>query len=196
MRVCARSDCSAPAAAILTYDRVAQTAYLFVVDDPTTRSPGDLCERHLQRLVLPRSWCLDDRREPVAQTGTVLTRTPRSQSKTARANAGRKWAEVGPSLFDAPATADATETESVAAVTPITAVVSDEPASTEPAWMPHFGPDSELDGVLDAKTPLLRRAFGGVDRHYSPRLRSRDRIATATVGGANTMSSTRPPARM
>jgi hypothetical protein len=162
MRVCARSDCSAPAAAILTYDRVAQTAYLFAVDDPTTRSPGDLCERHLRRLVLPRSWRLDDRREPAVQAGTVLTRTPRSTSKAARTNAGRKWAEVGPSLFDSPAAADATRVAAVAAITPITAVERDErEASTEPAWMPHFGPDTELDGVLDDRTPLLRRAFGG-----------------------------------
>jgi Protein of unknown function (DUF3499) len=158
MRVCARSDCSSPAAAILTYDRVAQTAYLFAVDDPTTRSPGDLCERHLQRLVLPRSWCLDDRREPVARAGSALARTPRSTAKTARAKAGRKWAEVGPSLFDAPASEDATEAASVSAMT---AVSSDEPESTEPVWMPHFGPDTELDDVLDAQTPLLRRAFGG-----------------------------------
>ena len=168
MRVCARSDCSSPAAAILTYDRVAQTAYLFAVDDPTTRSPGDLCERHLQRLVLPRSWCLDDRREPIAptgtaQSGTVLTRTPRSATK-ARAKAGHKWAEVGPSLFDPSLTEDATETAPVVAVTPITAVerdARDQPESTEHAWMPHFGPDTELDDVLDASTPLLRRAFGG-----------------------------------
>jgi hypothetical protein len=163
MRVCARSDCSAPAAAILTYDRVAQTAYLFAVDDPTTRSPGDLCDRHLRRLVLPRSWCLDDRREPTVPTGTVLTRTPRSTSRAARTNAGRKWAEVGPSLFDAETGDGATpEVAAVAAITPITAVERDErPASTEPAWMPHFGPETELDEVLDANTPLLRRAFGG-----------------------------------
>jgi len=162
MRVCARSDCSAPAAAILTYDRVAQTAYLFAVDDPTTRSPGDLCERHLRRLVLPRSWCLDDRRETAAESGTVRTRTPKSPSKPAGANGRRKWAEVGPSLFDKPEGADTTEVAVVAAVTPIAVVEREErPTSTEPAWMPHFGPDSELDDVVDARTPLLRRAFGG-----------------------------------
>ncbi len=162
MRVCARSDCSAPAAAILTYDRVAQTAYLFAVDEPTTRSPGDLCARHLRRLVLPRSWRLDDRREAAVPTGTVLTRTPRSPSKGARANAGRKWAEVGPTLFDGRPGADASQAAAVAEVTPIAVAERDErPASTEPAWMPHFGPDSELDDVLDDTTPLLRRAFGG-----------------------------------
>jgi hypothetical protein len=148
MRVCARSDCSSPAAAILTYDREAQTAYLFTVDDPSTRTPGDLCERHLRRLVLPRSWCLDDRRENGAHTGSngadtlrvVPTSVPPAPAR--RDPSRRKWAEVEPSLFDGE---------------PVTT----EAATTEPAWMPRFGPDSELDGVLDAKTPLLRRAFGG-----------------------------------
>jgi hypothetical protein len=64
MRTCARSGCSSPAVAILTYDREALIAYLSVADDPLARTPGDLCERHAGRLVLPRSWQLDDRRPP------------------------------------------------------------------------------------------------------------------------------------
>jgi Protein of unknown function (DUF3499) len=175
MRVCARSDCSAPAAAILTYDRVAQTAYLYTVDDPTTRTPGDLCERHLRRLVLPRSWCLDDRRETATQVDIsgaepqpARKRAPKAARKPARKSARtsqsekklravpaphRKWADVGASLFD---TADVAEIEEI-----------DEPPAAPEAdvadavWMPRFGPDTELDEVLDANTPLLRRAFGG-----------------------------------
>ena len=155
MRVCARSDCSSPAAAILTYDREAQTAYLFTVDDPSTRTPGDLCERHLRRLVLPRSWCLDDRREVGANTqvngAEPLRAVPRSArpKKADRDPSRRKWAEVGPSLFDTPASDVAAPVEAA------------EPTAAEPAWMPRFEPDNDLDGVLDAKTPLLRRAFGG-----------------------------------
>jgi hypothetical protein len=159
MRVCARSDCSAPAAAILTYDRVAQTAYLYTVDDPATRTPGDLCERHLRRLVLPRSWCLDDRRETATQVDTSVAkkrpaRKPRSEKKLRAVPAPhRKWAEVGPSLFD---TADVAEIEEIDE--PASAA---EPDAAEPVWMPRFGPDTELEEVLDANTPLLRRAFGG-----------------------------------
>jgi Protein of unknown function (DUF3499) len=190
MRICARSDCNSPAAAVLTYDRLSQTAYLFAVDGPSARTPGDLCDRHLRRLVLPRSWHLDDRREPEqaaiptepiptervgAEPEAVRPRPPRAKrlravptaapataarakpkqpvakaARAPRANAKRKWAEVvEPSLFDASNPAAAAAPDAAA----------DEVAETEP-WMPRFEPD-ELGGVLDAKTPLLRRAFGG-----------------------------------
>ena len=160
MRVCARSDCSAPAAAILTYDREAQTAYLFTVDDPSTRTPGDLCERHLRRLVLPRSWCLDDRREIGADADAMISDSLRAATKPARLKSAardpsrRKWAEAGPSLFDTPAS-------DVAAPVSAAETSATEQGAAEPAWMPRFEPDNDLDGVLDAKTPLLRRAFGG-----------------------------------
>jgi hypothetical protein len=175
MRVCARSDCSSPAAAILTYDRVSLTAYLFSVDDPSKRTPGDLCERHVARLVLPRTWALDDRREKAATADApALDAAPaeaaaskpaapkkkrsakpklRAVPSAAPAAPRRKWAEVEPSLFDGPANDVAAPTEA----TP----VEEEADSSEPVWMPRFGPDTELEDVLDAKTPLLRRAFGG-----------------------------------
>ncbi|MDQ1466057.1 MAG: hypothetical protein QOH10_472 [Actinomycetota bacterium] len=76
---------------------------------------------------------------------SVATTAPRSEA-TRRA-ARRKWADAGPSLFETPAS-------DVAA--PRT-----DAADSEPVWMPRFGPDTELDDVLDAETPLLRRAFGG-----------------------------------
>jgi hypothetical protein len=156
MRTCARSGCSSPAAAILTYDRTTQTAYLYAVDDPSSRSPGDLCERHLSRFVVPRGWQLIDRR---AEASRVPEREPKPRATKARAVkprvtkarsvTTRKWAEAGPSLFDAPTHDGVTA-----------AAVDAETAPSEPVWMPRFGPDSELEGVLDAKTPLLRRAFG------------------------------------
>jgi Protein of unknown function (DUF3499) len=172
MRICARSGCSSPAVAILTYDRDSQTAYLYSVDDPSTRTPGDLCERHLSRFVVPRSWHLDDRRDGAApvdaahpeplravpEPRATTTRATTTRATTTRATTRRKWAAAEPSLFDAPATDAVAQRGDIADAG---APVTDEPAATEPVWMPRFGPDSELDGVLDAKTPLLRRAFGG-----------------------------------
>ena len=171
MRVCARSDCSAPAAAILTYDRVRRRPTC-IPSTIATRTPGDLCERHLRRLVLPRSWCLDDRRDTATQIDTSVAKPPPARKpvrarKPARKSPSekklravpavpaprRKWAEAGPSLFD---TADVAEIEEI-----------DEPPgapdadAAEPVWMPRFGPDTELEEVIDANTPLLRHAFGG-----------------------------------
>jgi hypothetical protein len=147
MRICARSDCSSPAAAILAYDRTTQTAYLYAVDDPATRTPGDLCERHLSRFVVPRSWQLVDRRVGAAAPPAATAKA----RETDRAPTRRKWAAAGPSLFDTP----------VSDVVTTAVPVTPEAAPSDPVWMPRFGPDSELDDVLDAKTPLLRRAFGG-----------------------------------
>jgi hypothetical protein len=166
MRTCARSGCSSPAAAILTYDREALIAYLYDVDDPSKRAPGDLCERHAARLVVPRDWTLDNRRagataapEPAPaprapKLRAVPSKAPRASSAkraTPRGKAHRKWVDADASLFDPTAT-DTAEPD----VEP-----SEEPAEAEARYMPRFGPESEL-GELDAKTPLLRRAFGGV----------------------------------
>ena len=177
MRPCARSGCSSPAVAILTYDREALIGYLVDADDASTRTPGDLCERHVGRLVLPRDWTLDDRRatkgleadasEPASEAApvakprrvklrsvpTATSTTPGAKQKAPRAPARRKWAEVEPSLFDAP---------TPEAPTPVEAAVAAEPDDDDARYMPRFGPESDLDEVLDAKTPMLRRAFGGV----------------------------------
>ena len=96
---------------------------------------------------------------PFAKIGSDRLRavpTPAPRTTAPRDPSRRKWAEIEPSLFDAPASdvaAPAVEAVEGQPVTP-------EPA-TEPVWMPRFGPDTELDDVLDDKTPLLRRAFGG-----------------------------------
>jgi hypothetical protein len=161
MRICARSGCNSPATATLSYDRIALVAYLVDADDPTAREPGDLCERHVGRLVLPRQWQLDDRRAASAPAAASKSRAKKlrvvrdesdtakpapvatkPRPKRARAPKTQKWTQAEPSLFDS--TADAPP----------------RPVDAEPVWMPRFGPDTD-DDVLDAKTPLLRRAFGG-----------------------------------
>jgi hypothetical protein len=165
MRVCARSGCNSTATATLSYDRIALVAYLVTADDPTAREPGDLCERHVARLVLPRQWELDDRRagtqgaakkparakklRVVPSASEAATPRPAARPKRVRAAKPAKWNEVGPSLFDAP-------TEAAAPTAPAPTPVDDGGHR----YMPRFGPETD-DDVLDAKTPLLRRAFGG-----------------------------------
>lgn len=178
MRTCARSGCNGAAVATLSYDRIALVAYLVDADDPESREPGDLCARHTAKLVLPRQWQLDDRRAgatPPATTTTTATETATeptaepvtpakklrvvkgaaapakpARAKKSRPAARQKWTAPEPSLFDS--------TSEPAAAVP---AARDEPAPSEPVWMPRFADDGELESEVDDRTPLLRRAFGG-----------------------------------
>ena len=86
-------------------------------------------------MVLPRGWWLDDRRIPVP-TLFAATATPPAE-KTPRRRTPR------------PAAAEpVVETE-----LPLTN--GDAP----PSWTPEFDPGDDLNGLLDAKTRLLSRAF-------------------------------------
>ncbi len=76
----------------------------------------------------------------------------------ARRRRRKRWSEV-PSLFEGDGPADATADAAPAPPT------DPEPAAarpSEPAWLPRFASDDDLDGVLDADTPLLARAFRNV----------------------------------
>jgi hypothetical protein len=60
-RHCARPGCSAPAAAVFTFDADELTVWLDVPDDNGARA-GELCERHAHSLRPPQGWTLNDRR--------------------------------------------------------------------------------------------------------------------------------------
>jgi len=62
-RQCARSGCSAIAAATFTFDARQQTVWLDPPREGNARA-GELCERHANALVPPQGWQLDDRRHP------------------------------------------------------------------------------------------------------------------------------------
>lgn len=61
-RHCARPGCTAVATATFTFDARAQTVWLDAPADGAARA-GELCERHAGRLVAPRGWRVDDRRD-------------------------------------------------------------------------------------------------------------------------------------
>ena len=138
-RLCARAGCNAPAVATLRFEPTERLAWLAELDESAARTQGDLCQRHAAALVLPRGWELHDERRPVPRVVAV---------------------EELP--VDAPA------------------VAADEPAepaevASEPEVAPNgngtravpaqFGEteeervDETLETILDARTPLLRRAF-------------------------------------
>ena len=119
---------------------------------------GVLCRRHADAMVVPRGWFLDDRREPAPRlfrpTTDDIGSTPRPRRRraTAAADTPVQQLELG---SDPPPPA-----------------ASDESAGLEAAaieldggtWRPAFDADDDLDGLLEADSPLLARAFRGTDR--------------------------------
>jgi hypothetical protein len=66
--------------------------------------------------------------------------------------------DVAPTRAPAPAPAPAPDTAAPAPAVP-TGV---ERVPVRPAWAPRFDPADDLDGLLDARSPLLGRAFRNV----------------------------------
>jgi hypothetical protein len=133
--------------------------------DPITtpgRGAGVLCERHADRLSPPRGWNLLDRRGPEFRlwTGRVspASHSPRRERPVRRPGAeatrSRPRAQPGPLLpFDAPTQPEPAHRSGTEPA--VVAAVPDAPRS----WSPHDRPGPEFEHVLDARTPMLARAF-------------------------------------
>jgi hypothetical protein len=162
-RLCERPGCSAVADVAYGFDRVARTVWLDRRDDDVNRA-GALCRRHADAMVVPLGWVLDDRRDPVPRLfrapgdATGAQRRPRRRT-SAKGPVGDATVHQlrldPPAVPAAPAVAhthDASDPETQDAV-----VV--EPDAT--SWIPRFDTADDVDGVLDARGPLLSRAFTG-----------------------------------
>lgn len=151
----------------------------FVPDGkPVDDVRGALCVTHGERLTAPVGWSFEDRREkaprlfkPAAVDRPNLSVVPDKPAKTRRERAKDL---PRPSLFN-----EAAETPKPVAVperqpepravTPIfkesqRVELDDEPEADETgditgSWVPHFDPDDDLGGMLDATGPMLRDAF-------------------------------------
>lgn len=173
-RLCGRPGCSAPATVTFTFDATQRIVWLSDLADGTARA-GDLCVRHADTLAPPQGWIRDDRRPVKTMAGADVASDarpvvgaevdellPQRQPKRRRRKTQR-WSDV-PSLFDtptplepAPAAArtvlELVETDHSGDEVGLDAVTTDTPA-----WEPRFDVD-DLGGLLDAKSPLLSRAF-------------------------------------
>lgn len=152
-------------------------------DNEDVNMAGALCRRHADAMVVPLNWALDDRRDPVPR----LFRTPGdavgSQRKLRRRTAAAVAGPTGeatvhqlrlepPSTAEPAATGDESKSdqrgeraECVAPGAPSASGegvdVDDAPEPDATAWIPRFEPSDDLDGLLDARGPLLSRAFTG-----------------------------------
>jgi hypothetical protein len=176
-RLCARAGCGAPATATLRFQPTLRQAWLVDLDESAARTQGDLCRRHAAALVLPRGWELHDERtgrpRPVEETAPEPegVAPPRRVRVRRRAAAG---AEPGPDPlpgFEPVVVSNGDRPVAAAADDPAVAGESADPdhVSVAPRSAPaQFGAndgdeaevaDDALNTILDARTPLLQRAF-------------------------------------
>lgn len=102
-----------------------------------------LCRRHADAMVVPRGWTLDDRREPAPRLFK-----PRPAVPAARPQAGsRRRARPD-------ASAEQLQIDGTGEI---------ERPAVAGDWDPGFT-DDDLDGLLESSSPLLARAFRGLDR--------------------------------
>ena len=153
---CERPACAEPAVVAYGFDPARAVAWLepYVAGGAGAGvHHGRLCRRHADAMVVPQGWWLEDRRSAehlFATAPATRERPTRRPSRPARAGG-----EVVP--LPLPTTAEAPVVlEEVAP--------DEEPVDATPpaAWTPAFVVDDDLDGLLNATSPLLSRAFGQV----------------------------------
>ncbi len=145
-RQCGRPGCSSVATVTFSFDATNCVVWLDALADGGTARAGDLCTRHADLLSPPRGWERIDRRPPRPEPRpdpqpVAVAATPAPQPAT-----------------DAPARPRARRRRARAERLERTEQPAMQPA--EPAWLPRNASGDDLDGVLDASTPLLSRAFG------------------------------------
>ena len=163
-RLCARPGCGTPATTTLRFQPTLRHAWLVDLDESAARTQGDLCRRHAAALVLPRGWELHDER----------TSGPRRVDDTA-AEAAAPARRVRVRRRAAQRTSDE-ERDQLPGFEPVVANGNGAVVATEADHDPggsrpvpaQFGAndadDADVDDValstiLDARTPLLQRAF-------------------------------------
>jgi hypothetical protein len=125
---------------------------------PVGPGAGVLCQHHADAMRLPKGWWLQDRREdeqlfasapaPPPSPPVVPGRTTVAPYRPRRPRRPRAEPALLP-IDRVPAAGTAVDREAL-----------------EPVWTPAFDAGDDLGGLLDAKTPLLSRAFR---RDGSPR---------------------------
>jgi Protein of unknown function (DUF3499) len=149
---CERPTCAEPAAVAYGFDAARGVAWLetFVATEP---HHGRLCLRHAEAMVVPKGWWLEDRR-----TADHLFASPTADDAQGR-RVRRPWRPPRASgrVIDLPLPAPEPTERAAAERSDLP-----PPLVALPAWTPTFVADDDLDGVLNATSPLLGRAFDRV----------------------------------
>ena len=164
-RLCERPGCSERGAIAYGFDAERQLVWLLPLDPGADRNrAGVLCLRHADAMVVPIGWTLDDARDPTPRLFRAV-REP-GQRPPRRRSAARQQPAPAEQLPLADAAVPPAERErTVAEVTGVAAAIEADPdATTAIPWKPEFDETDDLGGVLDARSPLLARAFRGIGR--------------------------------
>lgn len=157
-RLCERPGCSEPGAIAYGFDADRQLVWLSPLDPDGDRNrSGTLCLRHADSMVVPVGWTLEDARDPMPRLFKPAPRTRAPRATPRRSGHQRSRAAENDQQL-------ALDEATVAAVTGLPSTADDPDATVAIPWMPEFDIDDELGGALSADTPLLARAFRGVDR--------------------------------
>jgi hypothetical protein len=173
-RLCERPGCSESGAIAYGFDAGRLLVWLAPLEPDADRNrAGTLCMRHADAMVVPRGWTLEDARDPMPR---LFRPAPRQRAPRASRRAGPRKPEPAPveqlPLDDVPgpdeaAAARAAEASTVVAVTGVASGDADPDATASMPWMPDFDITDDLGGALNADSPLLSRAFRGIDRHHA-----------------------------
>jgi Protein of unknown function (DUF3499) len=164
-RLCARAGCGAPASVTLRFQPTQRQAWLVELDEHSARTQGDLCNRHADALVLPRGWELHDERAPsrTPELGDATDATTAAQNGNGKATRRVRVPRKAAPTDDTHGPAPLPGLEPAAASDETTADGSGEPATNGAATVRFGAGDDDVEealgAILDARTPLLQRAF-------------------------------------
>jgi hypothetical protein len=154
-RLCARPGCGAPATATLRFQPTLRQAWLVDLDESASRTQGDLCGRHAAALVLPRGWELHDERSGgprLVETTPVESPAPGRRVRVRRRAAEREPVEAPDRLPGFEPDESEADVEAASARSVPAQFGANDADDAE-------GDDTALNAILDARTPLLQRAF-------------------------------------
>ncbi len=124
----------------------------------STDRAGVLCRRHADAMVVPLGWMLDDRRDPIPRLfkapAQLTPATLRHRRTPSHHHNDTEQLELGTAAVVETLAADQDRLGD-----------GDRPNDNEVMpWKPAFDQTDDLDGLLEASSPLLARAFGGQER--------------------------------
>ena len=125
----------------------------------STDRAGVLCRRHADAMVVPLGWMLDDRRDPAPRLfkapAQPTTSPPRQRRSASHQQRDAEQLQLG---------ADVAVAADELADRPDAETIGHTPDGDVLPWKPTFDQTDDLDGLLEAQSPLLARAFGGQER--------------------------------